>query len=213
MPVTVAVLNPKGGSGKTTLCTNLARAVQLDGNRVVILDTDPQGTAVRWASSSPDTYTVPVEHVPADGSRFKANLTDRLDRTNAQIAFVDGSAAIKGTTGHVLRHAHAVLMPVQPTPADVWGVEPVVDVVTEQGLPAAFVVVRAVVRTRLAREITDGLQATYGVPVFEHRMAQRVAYAEAMFDGRTVLDLSGASKAQAEIDGITTELAALLSQS
>lgn len=208
MPLTIGVVNAKGGSGKTTLAVNLARAIQLDGNDVAIVDTDPQRTASTWAENHPDGYGLPVRHVEdaPDGS-----LQDRIRTLTAEsdIAVIDGSAKIDGGTGAAVRASSAVLIPVQPTPADTWGAGAVVDVVKKTGTTAALVISRQIVGTNLADEVADGL-ASYELPVFESRTSQRVAYAETMFDGRTVLDASGADKAKAEIQGIATELAQLL---
>lgn len=50
----IAVLNQKGGSGKTTIATHLARALQLDGADVLLVDSDPQGSARDWAAVRED---------------------------------------------------------------------------------------------------------------------------------------------------------------
>ena len=82
------------------------------------------------------------------------------------------------------------------------------EIVKETGTTAAIVITRQIVGTDLAEEVAEGLGG-YDLPVFDHRTSQRVAYAEAMFEGKTVLDISGARKAQKEIQGIATELARL----
>jgi chromosome partitioning protein len=208
MPVCIGVVNAKGGSGKTTLATNLARAVQLDGNDVAIIDTDPQRTASTWAQSQPDDYDLPVRHAEdATGDTLQARIS-ALTATS-DIAVIDGSAKIDDGTGAAVRASDAVLIPVQPTPADTWGARSVVEVVKSTGTAAALVISRQIVGTNLAGEVADGLK-NYELPVFESRTSQRVAYAEAMFDGRTVLDVPGADKAAAEVQGIATELAQLL---
>ena len=210
MSTCVGIVNAKGGSGKTTLATNLARAIQLDGNDVSVIDTDPQRTASTWAQNQPEGYGLPVRHVEdaSDGA-----LQKRVEQLTAasDIAVIDGSAKIDGGTGAAVGASDAVLIPVQPTPADTWGARSVVDVVKETGTTAALVVSRQIVGTNLAGEVADGLK-NYELPVFESRTSQRVAYAEAMFDGRTVLDTSGADKAAEEIQGIATELAQLLTK-
>jgi chromosome partitioning protein len=208
MPLTIGVVNAKGGSGKTTLVTNLARAIQLDGNDVSIIDTDPQRTASTWGQNQPDGYGLPVRHVEDAPA---APLQERIQTLTAEsdIALIDGSAKIDGGTGACVRASRVVLIPVQPTPADTWGARSVVDVVKKTGTTAALVISRQIVGTNLANEVADGL-ASYELPVFESRTSQRVAYAETMFDGRTVLDAPGADKAEAEIQGIATELAQLL---
>jgi len=138
-------------------------------------------------------------------------LQDRIQALTEEsdIAVIDGSAKIDGGTGACVRASHVVLIPVQPTPADTWGARAVVDVVKKTGTTAALVISRQIVGTNLADEVAQGL-AGYELPVFESRTSQRVAYAETMFDGRTVLDAPGAGKAEAEIQGIATELAQLL---
>lgn len=208
MPLTIGVVNAKGGSGKTTLAVNLARAIQLDGNHVAIVDTDPQRTASTWAENQPEGYELPVRHVEDAAA---GSLQDRIESLTSEsdIAVIDGSAKIDGGTGAAVRASHVVLIPVQPTPADTWGAGAVVEVVKKTGTTAALVISRQIVGTNLADEVAGGL-ASYELPVFESRTSQRVAYAETMFDGRTVLDDPGADKAEAEIQGIATELAQLL---
>jgi chromosome partitioning protein len=205
MALVISVVNSKGGSGKTTLATNLARAIQLDGNEVVVIDTDPQGTASDWSKNQPEGYDLPVIHVS------NASLLDTdLARLTASydVAVIDGSAKLEKGTGTCVRAADAVLIPVQPTPPDVWGVADVAGVVKRTGTPAGIVVSRAITGTNLASEIVEGLEG-YDLPVFEGRTHQRVAYAEAMFSGQTVLDVR-APKAQQEVQQVATELAGLL---
>lgn len=210
MPLRFGIISAKGGCGKTTLAVNLARAMQLDGNEVVVVDTDPQRTASHWASRQPEGYGLPVRHVEeADGG----SLYDRLCTASegSDIAVIDGSAKLDGATGAAVRASRAVLIPVQPTPADTWGTRSVVDVVKRTSTTAALVVSRQIVGTNLAGEVAEGLEG-YGLPVLESRTSQRVSYAESMFEGKTVLDVSGADKAAEEIQNIATELAQLLRQ-
>lgn len=205
MALVVSVVNSKGGSGKTTLTINLARAIQLDGNSVVVLDTDPQGTASDWSKNQPDGYDLPVLHV----SNARLLETDLQRLTKAyDVCVIDGSAKLESGTGTCVRVADAVLIPVQPTPADVWGVADVASVIKRTQTKAGVVISRAITGTNLASEVSDGLSG-YDLPVFQSRTHQRVAYAETMFDGKTVLDVT-AEKAQKEIQGIATELADLL---
>lgn len=205
MALIVGIVNSKGGSGKSTLATNLARAIQKDGNDTVLVDTDPQGTITDWSSNQPEGYGLPVIHVQnAEALEVDlSRLTDGYD-----VAIIDGSAKLEKGLGTCVRASDAVLIPVQPTPADIWGVSEVAGIVRQTDTKAALVVSRAITGTNLAQEITDGLKS-YNLPVFESRTHQRVAYAEAMFSGQTVLDIK-ARKAESEIQDIATELAELL---
>lgn len=211
MSLVLGIANTKGGSGKTTLAINLSRAIQLEGHDVLLIDTDPQRTATRWADTQPENYQLPVRHVEEGPSAVSLQRRIRLLRGESDVAVLDGSPKSDGTTGAVVRSSHAVLIPLQPTPADIWAARSVVEVADRTDTPAAFVISRQIVGTNLAAEVSDKLDQ-YDIPVFEARASQRVAYAETMIEGITVMDRPGAKKARAEVWGITTELIELLKQ-
>jgi len=100
------------------LSLNLARAIELDGNNVVVIDTDPQRTAKMWAESKPEGYGLTVRH---ESESDASTLEKRIKRLSADADFaVNGAAKIEGATGAAVRASHAVLVPVQPTPTDTW---------------------------------------------------------------------------------------------
>lgn len=202
MPLVIGVVSPKGGSGKTTTTVHLARSIQQSGDSVLVLDTDPQGSALAWHSRQSDEYSVPVVH--ADTDDVSGALRDVVDR--ADVVLIDGAAKIEPRTGRIVRESHVCLIPVQPTPLDSWGVEQVVAAVRESGTPGAFLITQQKARTNLAKQVASGLSAQYELPVLDSRLSHRVAFAESMFDGRTALDVSGATKAKQEIRALTTEL-------
>lgn len=202
MPLTIGIVSPKGGSGKTTTAVHLARSIQQSGDSVVILDTDPQGSAYAWTTKHDGGGLVPV--VSADTDDVSGALRDM--GPSPDVVVIDGAAKAERRTGRILRASDVAIIPVQPTPLDSWGVEQVVDAVRGSSTPAAFLITQQKPRTNLASEVADGLAETYNLPVFESRLSHRVAYAEAMFDGRTALDLSGAKKAKEEVRALTNEL-------
>jgi len=184
----ISVQNPKGGCGKTTIAVNLARAVQLDGFETVILDSDTQGSARDWRARSPADY---------DGPRVeRATNAGNLDRaveehgTNVDAVVIDGSARLGEHTGSVVAASDVLLIPVQPSAMDLWGTVEFMDTVESaaENLPIrpAFVASRRDPRTNLSEQIHDAL-TVYDFPVL-NGTAQRVAYAYAAQDGRTVLD-------------------------
>lgn len=205
----VAVLNQKGGSGKTTIATNLATALQHRSYRVALVDADPQKTASEWAArgeDTPPTYEATAgaldENVPALGDAF-------------DVIVIDGAPRMTKLATSAVKAADLVLIPVQPSGADIWAAEDILDIVEERqqvaGEPeAVFVVSRAVARTNLADSVQGALEA-YGVDVLESRTGQRVAYPEALGAGLSVLETGG--KAAEEVEGITDEVLALLKNS
>ncbi|MCS3830825.1 chromosome partitioning protein [Salinibacter ruber] len=202
MSLVIGIVSPKGGSGKTTTAVHLARSIQKTGDRVAILDTDTQGSSLAWQSKHKDGGLVPVH--PANTDDVAGALSRVQD--SADVIVIDGAAKIEARTGRIVDVSDVVLIPVQPTPLDSWGVEGVVEAVRQSGTPAAFLITQQKPRTNLAKEVAQGLAETYELPVLDSRIAHRVAYAEALFDGRTALDLPNATKAKQEIRALTTEL-------
>jgi len=212
----IAVLNQKGGSGKTTIATNLARGLQLRDWRVCMVDADPQGTASEWAARHDETPPVYAANEPALHKNIPA-LGDAFDA-----CIIDGAPRMEAMATSAIKAAHLVLIPVQPSAADIWAAEDIIDLIaarrsvtaTEsdpQGRPrAAFVVSRQVVGSNLAGTVEGALSAQ-DIPVLSARTSQRVAYAEALGVGRSVLDI-GASKAAAEVQALTDEVLQHLSE-
>jgi chromosome partitioning protein len=207
----IAVLNPKGGSGKTTLCTNLARSLQKRGNNVLIVDSDEQGTSADWLSMQDETSDQPgVVNVtnPATMQRDLKNVAAAYD-----FVCVDGAAKMIATLQNAtIAASDLVLIPCRPSAADIWSSASIVETIkARQELTAgkqpkaAFVINAQIAGTYHAAEIDDALQA-YGLPILKGRLTQRVSYAEAIAQGCTVLDLQNATKATEEINDITNEI-------
>ncbi|MEM7406194.1 MAG: ParA family protein [Pseudomonadota bacterium] len=107
----VLVLNPKGGSGKTTLATNLAVYYALKGHRTTLLDLDPQGSATDWLAERGDT------RAPIDGV-YAADGSTRIPR-NTEVLIMDAPAGAQGRDlSELLRRAQSALVPVVPSAID-----------------------------------------------------------------------------------------------
>jgi chromosome partitioning protein len=110
----IAVLNQKGGSGKTTIATHLARALQLDGHDVLLVDSDPQGSARDWAAVREDQ---PVPVVGLDRPTIDRDLKSIARK---EYVIIDGAPQAHDLAVSALKAAHFVLIPVQPSPYDIW---------------------------------------------------------------------------------------------
>lgn len=213
MPHIIAILNSKGGTGKTTLTTNLAASLHKRGFNVLIVDSDPQGTARDWHHAQPEDADLPAV-VGID----RPTLHKDIPRIAKPYDFVliDGAAKLEEMSASALKVADVILIPVQPSGYDLWAVADLVSLIrARQGVTdgkplAAFVVSRQIQGTRLAEEIGDAVEE-FELPVFKARTTQRVAYAEAGQSGLTVLDLEPGGKAAEELEAMTRELLAFLS--
>lgn len=198
----VSTVQGKGGVGKSTLAVNLARALQLRGLDVCIIDTDPQGTAQNWkASGNPDA--LPAVYAVERPRSLKSDVS-KLSRA-FDLAVIDGGAHLQEMHAAIIKTSDLVLIPIQPSPADIWPTESVVEMVHARQMvadtpKAAFVVSRRKTGTRLGRAVEDTL-SNFDLPVWEGT-CDRVAYAEAMGKGISVVE-SRDEKAASEINTLT----------
>ena len=198
-------MNLKGGTGKTTLCMNLARGFELAGRRVVVLDTDPQGSALDWGFAGDEALTV-------DAVGSAVALTDRLRKLrgdrSCDVALIDGSPHQAAIVEAAAKLVDLVLIPVQPSPLDIWATNDVVALIKEARrrrrgkLKVAFVVWRMIPRTKLAADVVGALDK-FKLPVLSVLVHDRVAYANTAIDGQTVLHLPPSSPAAKEMRALT----------
>ncbi len=207
MPI-IAVLNQKGGSGKTTLATNLAQASHMAGRRTLLVDTDRQASARQWAGARAEGQGDPVPVVGLDVGPLERSV-QALSRDYGWV-FLDGAPNVEVLAAAAIKAADIVLIPVQPSPYDIWAAQEVVEMVRIRqeltGSPrAAFVIARAIVGTQLAADVTEAL-AGYGLPIFHARTYQRVLYANAAASGLAVVEAEPHSAASDEVRAILAEL-------
>lgn len=201
----IAVLNQKGGSGKTTIATHLARALQLEGADVLLVDSDPQGSARDWAAVREDQ---PLTVVGIDRPTIERDLKNVARK---DYVVIDGAPQAADLAVSAIKAASFVLIPVQPSPYDIWATADLVELVkqrielTDGRLQAAFVVSRAIKGTKIGAEVADAL-AGYGLPVLDSRITQRVSYPGTAAGGTTVLDTEPAGDAAAEIRALAAEV-------
>jgi chromosome partitioning protein len=205
----IAVLNQKGGAGKTTIATHLARAIQLDGHDVLLVDSDPQGSARDWAAVREDQ---PVTVVGIDRPTIERDLKNLAKK---DVVVIDGAPQAADLAVSAIKAADFVLIPVQPSPYDIWATADLVELVkqrieiTDGRLRAAFVVSRAIKGTKIGAEISAALEG-YGLPVLDTRVIQRVVYPGTAAAGSTVLDAEPNGDAAAEIRALAAEIMAAL---
>ena len=205
----LALLNEKGGTGKSTLATNLATALHRAGKRVVLLDADPQGTARDWRAASPEGADLP----PVLAADRPPLLTSSLTGLNADIAVIDAPAKAESMSAAIVKASHVALLVIQPSGADVWASGAAVKLIESKrelggAIDAAFLVNRASGSTKLSKLIKDGSWNEYeGIEQLDATVGNRAVFANAMTDGLSVFDFQD-TKAKAEILAVIDELEA-----
>lgn len=210
---TIAFLSQKGGAGKTTLATCVARQLQLEGEDVILVDSDPQGSARDWrAASEQDTVVVVGVDRPTLDKDIKT-----LSNDGKRWVIVDGAPRSEQMTVSTIKAADIILIPVQPSPYDVWAAEDLVSIIRARqeitdGKPkAAFMISRAIKRTELGKEVVSALE-DFGLPVFKSKTTQLVTYPKSASVGLTPMDTEPDGNAAKEIRAIVAELRQFLQQ-
>ncbi len=202
----IAVLNQKGGSGKTTIATNLARALQMAGQSVLLIDSDPQGSARDWHAASEGAY---LSVIGLDRPTLDKDI--KAITGQHQWLIIDGAPQIENIAIAAIKCADVILIPVQPSPYDIWACADLVEIikarqqVTDGKPKAAFVISRLIKNTQVGREIREILEE-YQLPVFNSVTTQRVVYVSSASSGQSVLDVETKGEAANEIRALMQEV-------
>lgn len=206
----IAVLNQKGGSGKTTIATHVARGLQLQGHSVLLVDSDKQGSARDWRAVDEDN---PLPVIGLDRPTLDKDLKSL---SNKDFIVIDGSPQATDLAVSAIKASDFILIPVQPSPYDVWATSDLVDIVkqriemTDGSLKAAFVVSRAINNTNIGKEVASVL-LDYGLPVLDTKIMQRVSYPNSAAAGKTVFDIEAVSNsAVLEMTALVNEIKIIL---
>jgi chromosome partitioning protein len=199
---TIVIQSQKGGSGKTMLAAHLAVEAERSSDAAWVIDTDRQATLSLWherrKNDTPQRLDAPLERMP-----------DALAKVAAQGAaycFIDTAPTISEQNTKLLRLADLVLIPVRPSPSDLWAVAETVSQVKEAGKPFLFVLTQAKPQATITAQAVAAL-SEHG-RVAQAFVSDRVAYAAAMTGGNTAPELSTKGPAAQEIEALWNEIKA-----
>src|SRR5690554_2433270 len=205
----VALLNQKGGVGKTTLATHIAGELAMRGQHVVLLDTDPQGSALDWTQRRSQQGLPRLFGAVGLARETLHQEAPELARRCDHL-IIDGPPRIAAIARSALMAAQQVLIPVQPSPYDLWASGEMVALIREaqvfrSDLVAAFVINRRVVRTVIGRE-ARGTLVEQPLPALVSEVCQRIVFADSVAAGRLARESAPDSAAAREIAALTDEL-------
>jgi chromosome partitioning protein len=211
--VIIAVLNQKGGVGKTTLATHLAGEYTRAGASVVLIDADPQGSSLDWSQRRKEA-TYPRLFGVIGLTRETLHLEAPEIARKVDHVVIDGPPRVTALARSALLAADVVLIPVQPSPYDVWASIQMVELLGEARvfrptLQAAFVVNRHIVGTVIGREARTAL-GNQGILALRAEIHQRIVFAESVAAGRLAAELDPSGPAAREIAALAAEVTSLV---
>lgn len=202
----IALLNQKGGVGKTTLAVHLAAALALRRRKVLLIDADPQGSALAWATSRQAPVLFPVIGLPTK------NLHKEVPThaSHYQDVIIDGPPRVNEIARSAILASDLVLIPVQPSPYDIWAAKEIVELLGEASAfkekqKSAFVINRKITNTAIGRDAAEALTG-FGLQVLSSTITQRVAFAESAAGGAVVMETDPQGPAAAEINSLVDEV-------
>jgi chromosome partitioning protein len=205
----IAVAQQKGGSGKTMLTAQLAVALSA-GHSVAVLDIDPQNSLTIWGKlrASAPKASVHIACVTVSGWRLGIEL-DKL-KASHDIVLIDTPPVIDSDARRAIRAADLVLVPLNPSPPDLWAAEGTLKLAAEEKRKVALVFNRATASSRLRKRMEAEIAAR-GLNLLATALANRAGFANAFADGLGVTEAAPASPAADEMRGLANELIGNLS--
>ena len=192
MPV-IVVANPKGGSGKSTICLVLGTTLACQGATVRIIDADPQRTLARWSEGT--SAHREIVRVPVLGE----DLTETIDRFQSEVQFVliDVQGSANQEMVSAMSRADLVLIPMQAKTADADVATRAIGLLRSQEnlfkrkIPHAIVFMRTspIIVTREEKQIRRNIEAA-SVPRFTSSLNERTAFSHLFAYKRVLAELN-----------------------
>ena len=202
----ITVAQQKGGAGKTTLVAHLAVAYTAAGKSVAAIDIDPQESLTNW-------YRLREARQGGSGAGLLVNSIQGWRTRNAvtelagahDVVLIDSPPHAETEAKIAVRSADLVVVPVQPSPMDVWATKPTLELAAKEKVPALMVLNRVLPRARLTEEMLAEIQ-DLGAALAQSRIGNRVAFAAALAEGRSVGETQPRGRAAEEIGALAEEI-------
>jgi chromosome partitioning protein len=208
---TIVIANQKGGSGKSTLTVHLAVAAEAAGDGpAIISDTDPQGTAGDWFNQRRAAKIETPRYSPLTLNGL-ADKIEALDDAGAAYLFIDTAPSVGAVNAELFAVADLILIPLNPTPADLRALIKGLPLIKQSGKPFKFLLSR--VRPNLRNNDSTAMALESLGLVLPARMHERVVYAETFAHGKTALEVEPKGAAAQEMFALWQAVSTTLAES
>ena len=199
----ITIAQQKGGTGKTTIAAHIAVSFAQTGRRVAIIDIDPQGSLSRWHALREKKFGIGytgLYFVASSGWRIEGvinNLQNKMD-----YIIIDAPPHTETESKSAIRASTLVIVPMQPSPTDLWATEATINFAKSENIPAKILINRYNPTSKISKEIIRQLNAE----VFKNTIGNRVAFSSCFLTGVTVTETQPNSSAVIEIKNFVKEI-------
>ncbi len=202
----ITVAQQKGGAGKTTVAAHLAVAYTAMGKSVAAVDIDPQQSLSMW-------YKLRSERLGDAGAGLLVNqikgwrLKTEVDKlaSETDVIIVDSPPHAETEARIAVRAASIVVVPVQPSPMDVWATQPTLELAAAENIPTLLVLNRVPPRANLTEEMVAQIKQN-GAQIAKGQIGNRVAFASALSEGRAIGEVQPSGKGAREMNLLAKEI-------
>ena len=197
---TIALINQKGGVGKTTCALHIATAFYQHGRHALVIDLDPQASATEWHDARLD----PLPHVESIQPARLAKVVEHAAEIGTDALILDTAPHAESTALEAARCADLVLVPCQPSIMDLRAMRKTVELLALVKVPAFAILNSVPAFGVVGDEAAEMIAETLRLPVCPVRLGDRVAFSRCLIVGQVAQEVEPQGKAASEIARLYT---------
>lgn len=206
----ITIAQQKGGAGKTTIAAHLAVAFAKAGKKVAALDLDPQASLSTWGRIRNEKLGENNNVYVAAVTKYNIEKEIQKLRGTADIVIIDSPPHIESAARNAIRSADLVILPVQPSPTDLWATKATMEICEQENITGKILLNRVAANSRLGTSIRTVFEKSAPKFIMKTQLGNRVDYAGSILTGLTSIETSPSSNAAKEMQAVLKEIATIL---